>query len=92
MTKNQEKKILTTQHDVIEASKTFVTQTRTLAHTLREAMWAPWIGAVEENEVATMWVTPWVNMTRAAHDRWLDMYETNVHSIIERSQEIVKHI
>ena len=92
MTKNQEKKIRTTQNDVVEASKTFVTQTRTLATTMREAAWAPWIGAIEENEVATMWFTPWVNMTRVAHDRWLDMYETNAHTIIERSNDVLRHI
>ncbi len=77
----------TAQHqtDVINASKTFISQGRTLATTLFEASWAPWLSMMEKNDMMSMGVRPWFDMAQKAHNQWLDMYENQSHQFIEQS-------
>ena len=82
----------TTQTQMIEASKGLVTQSRTWATTVREAMWEPWRNAGQDNQMMAVMVDPWLNMTRAAHDRWLDMYETQAHEMIDRGQTVMEQM
>jgi hypothetical protein len=88
MTK-QEKKILDTQTDVVTASKMLVSNSRTWAQSMREAMLAPLTGASEDNQMMTMMVEPWVSMTRLTHERFLDAYETQANEMIERSSMVM---
>jgi hypothetical protein len=92
MTTKQERKNEMTHDNIIQASKQWVTQTRTWATTLREAMLTPWEGIYRENEITNVMFTPWLTMTRAAHDRWLDMYETQAHQMIERTHTMFNQI
>lgn len=91
MTK-QEKQVIHSQSEMIEATKGLVTQSRTWAISMREAMLAPWSGATESNEIASMMMTPWLSMTRMAHDRWLDIYETQTTEMIERTASFMKQV
>ena len=75
--------------EFINASKQFVTNTRTWATTMRDATWAPWLSMVEQNESVATTVRPWLDMTRTAHDHLLEMYETQSHEMIERSYDMV---
>lgn len=92
MTNKQEKKTEMAHNDMIDASKHWVNQTRTWATSVREAFLTPWEGFYKENEMTNMVFSPWVNMTRVAHERWLDMYETQTTEIIERSTTVMKQI
>ena len=85
MTNKNEKKTDMLQNEMINASKQWVSQTRNWATTMREAMLTPWEGFYRENEITNMMFGPWVSMTRVAHDRWLDMFETQVNEVLERS-------
>ena len=76
-------------NDLIAATKQFVTNTRTWATTMRDATWAPWLSMVEHNESLATTVRPWVEMTRSAHDRWLDLYETQSHEMIDRTYDMM---
>ena len=89
MTKTTKK---TTQNQMVEASKGLVTQSRTWATTVREAMWEPWLHAGQDNQMMSVMVDPWLEMTRAAHDRWLDVYETQAHEMIDRSQTMMAQV
>jgi hypothetical protein len=79
-------------HDIITATKQFVTNTRTWATTMRDATWAPWLSMVEHNDTLAQSVRPWVDMTRTAHDRWLDLYETQSHEMIDRTYDMVNRL
>ena len=78
--------------DIINATKQFVSNTRTWATTMRDATWAPWLSMVEQNESLATTVRPWVDMTRTAHGRWLDLYETQSHEMIDRTYEMVNRL
>lgn len=92
MTNKQEKKTVMAHNDMTDVSKHWVNQTRTWATSMREAFLTPWEGIYREHEVTNMMFGPWINMTRAAHDRWLDMFETQTTEMIERSTTIMKQI
>ena len=78
-------------YDMLAAQKQFVTNTRTWATTMRDATWAPWLSVVEQNDTLANSVRPFVEMTRTAHDRWLDLYETQSHEMIDRTADMMKH-
>jgi lysophospholipase L1-like esterase len=75
--------------DMVSATKQFVTNTRTWATTVRDASWAPFISMVEQNEHMASTFRPWIDMTRTAHDRWLDLYETQTHEMIDRTYTVM---
>ncbi|MCP3893155.1 MAG: hypothetical protein GY706_00775 [Bacteroides sp.] len=60
-----------------------------MAITMRDAAWAPWLTAIEKNDPIASMVRPWLDMTRTAHDKWLDLYENQAHTMIERSYGIM---
>jgi hypothetical protein len=88
----KEKKIEQVQDDMVAASKTYVTQTRSFATTVREAWLAPWQGMAAGNEIVTMMVEPWVAMTRATHDRMLEAFETQSHQMIDRTHQALQQV
>jgi hypothetical protein len=59
---------------------------------MREAFLTPWEDFYKENEITNMVFGPWVSMTRVAHDRWLDMFETQAAEVLERSHTMMKQI
>ena len=75
----------TNANEFAAISKDLVTKSRHWATTVRDMTWQPWLGLIERNEpVASMWRPVW-DMTRTAHDRWLELYETQAHEMIDRS-------
>ena len=92
MTTKQETKHTVNHLDMIHVTKDFVSQSRTWATNVREAILSPWIGFYGENEITSSLFIPWVNMTRAAHDRWLDMYETQTNEVLDRGSEWFKYL
>ena len=90
--KSNEKKTEKTATDPFEASKRFVTESRSWAVTLREAWLAPWEKTSETNELASMMVTPWVQATRMTHDKMLEVFETQSHQALDRTREWVEQV
>ncbi len=75
--------------DMHQASKDLVTNTRTWATQMRDASWAPLQQVAATNDALANTVMPWMEMTRTAHDKWLDLYETGTHEMIDRTFTLV---
>ena len=86
----QEKTTVQPEDAVFEASKRYVTETKSWATQVREAWLAPWERVTAGNEVATTMVEPWIAMTRLAHDRVLDTFEAQSHELLDRTQQLVR--
>lgn len=91
MTNTKDKKTEYVHTDVVEASKTLVSQTKTWATTVREAWLTPLTNG-NGNQLTSMMVEPWVAMTRATHEQWLNMYESQSHEMIDRSYQTLQQM
>ena len=78
--------------DMVKAGKQFVTNTRTWATTVRDTAWAPMLTALDHNEALATTMKPVVEMTRTAHDRWLELYESQSHEMIDRTYDMMSRI
>jgi len=77
--------------DWTNMSKDWVTKSRTMATTIRDASLAPMLNMAENNEAAASMMRPWIEMTRSAHDKMLDLYESNSHQMIDRTADVFKN-
>lgn len=57
---------------------------------MREASIDPMLKLFAWNQPMIAILEPWVEMTRQAHDRWLECWESQSHDIIDRTTRAVE--
>lgn len=56
---------------------------------MREAALNPMVKLFTWNPPMTAMMEPWVEMTRQAHDRWLECWEAQNHELIDQMMRLV---
>jgi len=80
-----QKDVILTTNGLGTISKEIVTKTKQLAAATREATWSAWLTAMESNGQKASMFGPWLEVTRSAHEMWLDAYETMTHNAIDNT-------
>lgn len=57
---------------------------------MREASIDPWLKLFAWNQPALALIEPWVEMTRQAHDRWLECWESQSHEFIDKTTRAIE--
>jgi hypothetical protein len=73
-------------------AKEMVSQSRKWAETARGMTLGPWQGMFASNDSLAAAVRPWFEMTHAAHDRWLDLWETQTHAAIDATCRLTETV
>lgn len=75
-----------------QAAKEMVSQSRKWAETYRGMTMGPMQGVFATNDTFAAAARPWFEMTYAAHDRWLDMWESQTHAAIDATCRLTENI
>ena len=74
------------------AAKDMITATRNWHGAAREVGLSPVVQTMHTNGPMTTMLGPVVDMTRRAHETWLDAWETGTHEIIDKSVAMVDEV
>ncbi len=75
-----------------KAAKEMVSQSKSWAVTSRDLVMGPWQGMMSSNETMAAAARPWFDMTTEAHDRWLQMWESQAHAAIDVTLEMAQNV
>lgn len=75
---------------VVAISKDLVRKTRQWTTKMRESTWSSWMSMMEENGAPMMMFRPWLDMTRATQDMWLETYERQACYAIDTTAQTLE--
>lgn len=84
------KKTMTLNNDgMATLAKEAVSAGREWSVAMREAAFSPMLKMFAWNQPVSNLIEPWVEMTRQAHDRWLECWESQNHEIIDQTTRLM---